>query len=57
MLYALDLTDGAVAWSANVGAGIPAPDEQNVSQPLTGLAAGEGLLVVPAGNLLVAYGD
>jgi len=57
MLYALDLSDGSVTWSAQVGAGIPSPDEQNVSQPLTGLAAGEGLLVVPAGNVLVAYGD
>ena len=57
MLYALDLADGSVDWSANVGAGIPGPDEQNVSQPLTGLAAGEDLLVVPAGNLLVAYGN
>jgi hypothetical protein len=57
MLYALDISNGSVAWSAQVGAGIPSPDEQNVSQPLTGLAAGEGLLVVPAGNVLVAYGD
>jgi hypothetical protein len=31
------------------------PDEQNVSQPITGLGAGNGLLVVPAGNWLVAY--
>jgi outer membrane protein assembly factor BamB len=57
MLYALDLADGSVAWSANVGAGVLGPDEHNVSQPLTGLAAGENLLVVPAGNLLVAYED
>jgi outer membrane protein assembly factor BamB len=56
MLYALKLADGSVTWSANVGGGIPGPDEQNVSQPLTGLAAGEGLLVVPAGSVLVAYG-
>jgi outer membrane protein assembly factor BamB len=56
MLYALNIADGSVAWSGSVGAGVPGPDEQNVSQPLTGLAAGEGLLVVPAGNLLVAYG-
>jgi outer membrane protein assembly factor BamB len=54
-VYALNLADGSVAWSANVGAGVPGPDEHNVSQPLTGLGAGEGLLVVPAGNLLVAY--
>ena len=41
----------------DVGAGIPRPDEQNVSQPLTGLGAGQGLLVVPAGNRLAAYGS
>jgi outer membrane protein assembly factor BamB len=57
MLYALNLADGSVAWSTNVGSGIPGPDEQNVSQPLTGLAAGEGLLVVPAGHVLAAYGE
>jgi hypothetical protein len=38
-----------------VGSGIPAPDEQSVSQPLTGLGAGQGLLVVPSGDLLSAY--
>jgi hypothetical protein len=31
------------------------PDEHNVSEPLTGLGAGEGLIVVPASNLVVAY--
>jgi len=36
-------------------AAVNRPDEQNVSQPLTGLGAGEGLIVVPASNLLVAY--
>jgi outer membrane protein assembly factor BamB len=55
MLYGLTLKKGKVAWSTNVGASIPAPDEQNVSQPLTGLAAGQGLLVVPAGNELAAF--
>lgn len=55
-LYGLALTTGRLRWSTDSGAGIPAPDEQNVSQPLTGLAAGHGLLVVPAGNHLVAYG-
>ncbi|HMC70211.1 MAG TPA: hypothetical protein VKJ07_13735, partial [Mycobacteriales bacterium] len=30
-------------------------DEQNVSQPLTGLAIGEGHLLVPASTRLVAY--
>jgi endoglucanase len=41
-------------WSTQVGGAIPAPDEQNMV-PLTGFNAGEGLLVVPAGSLLVAY--
>jgi outer membrane protein assembly factor BamB len=56
MLYGLDLRRGGVVWSTNVGASILAPDEQNVSQPHTGLGAGQGLLVVPAGTRLVAYG-
>jgi outer membrane protein assembly factor BamB len=57
MLYGLDLRRGRVVWSTNVGAGVSGPDEQNVSQPLAGLGAGQGLLVVPAGNLLAAYGS
>jgi outer membrane protein assembly factor BamB len=57
MLYGLDLRRGQVVWTTDVGAGIPRPDEQNVSQPLTGLGAGQGLLVVPAGNRLAAYGS
>jgi outer membrane protein assembly factor BamB len=56
MLYGLDLRRGRVVWSTNVGAGIPRPDEQNLL-PLTGLGAGQGLLVVPAGNRLAAYGS
>jgi outer membrane protein assembly factor BamB len=56
MVYGLSLSKGKVVWSANAGSGIPGPDEQNVSQPLTGLGAGQGLLVVPAGDQLVAYG-
>ena len=54
-LYALNGADGSTAWSGDVGAAIPGPDEQNVSQPLTGLGAGEGTVVVPAGSTLVAY--
>lgn len=53
-VYAVDST-GTSVWSANAGSPIPAPDEQNVSQPLTGLGAGEGTLIVPAGGTLVAY--
>jgi outer membrane protein assembly factor BamB len=54
-IYGLSVTTGTVVWSADVGSAIPAPDEQNVTQPLTGLGAGQGLLVVPAGNVLAAY--
>jgi outer membrane protein assembly factor BamB len=54
-LYALDATTGANVWTGTVGAAVNAPDEQNVSQPLTGLGAGDGLVVVPASTLLVAY--
>lgn len=54
-VYAVDAVTGAQRWSGAAGAPIPAPDEQNVSQPLTGLGAGEGYLVVPAGNRLTAW--
>jgi outer membrane protein assembly factor BamB len=54
-LYALDARSGAKVWQGNAGNPIPAPDEQNVSQPLTGLAVADGVFVVPAGNTLVAY--
>jgi len=55
-LYLLDGTTGSVLWSTNVGAPIPAPDEQNIfQQPLTGLGAGDNTLVVPAGSQISAY--
>lgn len=51
-LYALDGTTGAQVWNVNLGAAIGS----NVySVPFTGLAAGDGLLVVPAGTTLTAY--
>lgn len=56
-LYALSAASGAIDWSGTVGAGIGAPDEQNVSGPLTGLGAGEHSVIVPAGSALVAYED
>ena len=55
MLYGLNVSTGQTVWSTNVGSGISGPDEQNASQPLTGLGAGQGLLVVPAGDQLSAY--
>jgi outer membrane protein assembly factor BamB len=54
-LYAINPNDGSTVWTGNVGTSIDRPDEQNVSQPLTGLAAGQGTLIVPAGSKLVAY--
>jgi outer membrane protein assembly factor BamB len=56
-LAALDEFTGSLLWQTNVGSAIPAPDEHNVSQPPTGLGIGSGLLVVPAGATLVAYGN
>ena len=54
-LYALDSQRGKVLWSANVGAAIGRPDESDQEFPLTGLAAGEGVLVVPAGDTVSAF--
>ena len=53
-LFALNENTGALEWTGIVGAAVNRPDEQN-GGPLAGLGAGEGLLVVPASNLVVAY--
>jgi outer membrane protein assembly factor BamB len=59
MLYGLNAS-GQQIWSTQVGAEIGGPDEQNTTL-ITGLGAGDGLLVVPAGsnprNILAAYGN
>ena len=52
-VYAINASTGVSEWSANAGMAILAPDGS--SGPPTGLAAGEGTLIVPAGNTLVAY--
>jgi hypothetical protein len=54
-IYELSCATGAAQWSTNVGSPIYAPDEQNVSSPLTGLGVGANTLIVPAGSTLVAY--
>ncbi len=46
MLYALNAANGAQVWSANVGTAIGGANQ---------LAAGQGLLVVPAGKTVSAY--
>lgn len=50
-VYALDAATGAQLWATNVGSTISAGN----GFILSGLAAGDGLLVVPAGNTLSAY--
>src|SRR6185295_14067912 len=54
-LYAVNASTGSLAWSTTAGTSIPYIDELNSSQPLTGFAAGEGILVVPTKTTLVAY--
>src|SRR5688572_3630546 len=54
-LYAVDAATGQQVWLTNVGDSIPYVDEQNLSQPLTSFAAGEGLLVIPTSTRLIAY--
>ncbi|SRR6266481_2998866 len=53
-LYALNAQTGAAAWNTNVGAPFVYPDESNAKM-LTGFAAADGLLVVSAGNRLIAF--
>jgi len=53
-VYEFDASGNSVGMF-NVGNGINGPDEQNVSQPLTGLTAGDGLLAIPAGSTLNLY--
>lgn len=55
-LYALDASTGANVWTGNLGSAIPYYSEGfDVGVPLPGLGAGHGMIVVPAGPLLVAY--
>ena len=54
-LYAVEAATGTPVWSTTAGTSIPYVDEHNVSQPLTGFAAAEGILVVPTETTLVAY--
>lgn len=54
-VHAIDTSLGGEVSSDYVGAPIPAPDEQTLLQPLTGMAAADNSLFIPAGNILVAY--
>lgn len=46
-LFALQLSSGQVAWSTNVGANIPPPEESNSTAPLAGFGVSDGILLVP----------
>ena len=55
-LYALDATTGAQLWTKNLGAAIAGPATGgSATQGATGLAAGDGLLIIPAGNKVNAF--
>lgn len=51
-LYAVDSTTGTQAWSVSLGTAIGA---DVTVLPFSGLAAGDGLLIVPAGTKVFAY--
>lgn len=51
-LYALDATTGSQLWTQALGAPV---DSGVTGIPYSGLAAGDGLLVVPAGTKVIAY--
>lgn len=54
-VFALDLQSGARTWSCDLGASVAGTDEHNYSSQLSGLGAGDGLLVVPAESKLVGF--
>lgn len=54
-VYALDGSSGTVVWQQNVGAAIAAGPGWGIDVPASGLSAGDGLLVVPAGTKVTAY--
>ena len=54
-LYALDGASGAIVWQVNLGAAIPSGAGWGAGMPLSGLSAGDGLLIVPAGTSVTAY--
>ena len=51
-LYGIDASTGAQVWTAVAPGPVSTPDDGSIH---TGLAAGNGLLVVPAGGYLTAY--
>jgi outer membrane protein assembly factor BamB len=54
-VYGVSASSGAQVWSGTAGSTILPPDEQN-ADVLVGMAIGGGVLVVPSGNALTAFG-
>jgi outer membrane protein assembly factor BamB len=54
-LWALDARTGQPVWSDAVGDAFFGFDESNYDRPVAGLGAGQGMVVAPAGNHVVAY--
>jgi outer membrane protein assembly factor BamB len=54
-VYAVNATTGQPLWSDVAGPTILYQDGTDATAPWTGLGAGEGYLVVPAGNVLTGY--
>ena len=54
-IYALDQISGQVLWQDNVGSAIPSGVGPNAVIPLSGLSAGDGLLIVPGSNTVTTY--
>jgi outer membrane protein assembly factor BamB len=55
-VYGVSASSGARLWSAAAGPYMAAPGTESVGLPI-GMAIGGGRLVVPAGNVLTAFGD
>lgn len=54
-LYGLDAVTGLQVWQQNLGAALPAGAGWFAHAPYSGLTAGGGLLMVPAGTSLTAF--
>jgi outer membrane protein assembly factor BamB len=54
-VYGLDATTGAIVWQVNAGAALQAGAGWDAGLQLSGLTAGDGLLVIPAGTTVTAY--
>jgi outer membrane protein assembly factor BamB len=54
-VFGLSASSGQRMWTGKAGSVIYGPDEQN-ADVVIGMAAGDGLLVVPAGRVLTAFG-